>query len=165
MVVEKKTVGAFLLGAVLAWGAVTCFEAWQHTVHMPPPSAATDARPLAPMPGATATVHSGRPNFHAVAYTASADGTVQSGIFTAEGPSTFDWHYGVDEAIYIHEGEVELDYMGRRFTVRPGDTVFFHAGTRAGWSVPKYVRKSWTIHEPSRLVRWWRRLTQSSASA
>lgn len=161
----RKNALWFVFGAVASWAAMHAVSAWQHLDAMPAPSAGGQPLVLVPMEGATATVHAGTPNFRAASYSASGDGRVQSGIFSAEGPSTFDWHYGVDETVYIQEGEVHLDYMGRRFVAKPGETVHFQAGTRAHWHVPRYVQKSWTVHEPSRLVRWWRKLTGDGPEA
>lgn len=158
--IGKKTVAvaSFVAGLAVAWAAAHAVAAWRYVGHLPQASTAAEARPLQTHAPASATVTSGAPRFEAVSYASTHDGSVESGVFAAHGPSTFTWHYGVDEAVYIHEGEVTLDYQGRRFTARPGDTVFFHAGTDAAWTVPNYVRKSWTIYQPSLAVRLWSRV-------
>nr|WP_314070253.1 cupin domain-containing protein [uncultured Roseococcus sp.] len=155
---KTVAVAAFAAGLATAWVAGHAASAWHYVAHMPAASTEAVARPLVRDLAAPATVMSGDPRFEAVAYSTTANGSVQSGIFAAHGPSTFNWRFAVDEAIYIHEGEVTLDYMGSTFTARPGDTVFFRAGTNATWTVPQYVRKSWTIHQPNRATRLWRRV-------
>lgn len=154
---RKAVAVAFVAGIAAAWTAGHTVAAWHYITHLPSPSAMAEARPLVNDPAASATVVSGEPRFRSVAYSSTADGSVQSGLFAAHGPSVFRWRFGQDEAVYIQEGEVTLDYLGNRFTARPGDTVFFHAGTESTWTVPHYVSKSWTIHQPNRAVRLWRR--------
>jgi len=55
----------------------------------------------------------------------------------------FNWHYDVDETIYIVEGSITLkDHrQGTTHTLNGGDTVFFPAGSSAEWTVGQYVRK------------------------
>jgi uncharacterized cupin superfamily protein len=54
----------------------------------------------------------------------------------------FNWHYGVDETIYVIEGSVVLkDQAGVSRRVSAGDTFFFPAGTVFEWTVEKYIRK------------------------
>ncbi len=54
----------------------------------------------------------------------------------------FHWEYPVDETVYLIEGSVTVkDHRGVSRTANAGDTIFFPAGTRAEWSVARYVRK------------------------
>ena len=155
----NRTVIAFLAGALTALAAVTAYEAAQHVDVMPDASQASIAMPLAHYDAPEAKVLSGQPNFRGTAYAVSADSKTVSGIWAADGPSTFTWTYAGDEAVYIQEGLAEVEYQGRKFSLKPGEHAFFHVGTVATWTVPQHVRKSWTVHGANRLVRWFRDLT------
>ncbi len=160
-----RTMVGFVVGMVVTLLGVALVEIAWHVGRMPPASATSQPLPLQSHDAPAATVISGKPNFRAVTYATSSDNKTTSGIWMADGPSTFDWFYGSDEAVYIHDGLVNVEYQGRKFTLNPGETAFFHAGTKATWTVPHHVRKSWTIHETSRLTRWWRQLTGVGAPA
>ena len=67
----------------------------------------------------------------------------------------------MDETVHLLEGLVEVDYQGRKFTLRPGDTATFHAGTRAVWHIPQNAKKAYTLYQPPRLVALWRRLASA----
>src|ERR1700744_5343897 len=54
----------------------------------------------------------------------------------------FNWHYTIDETVHIIDGGVIVtDADGATITLRPGDIVFFPAGSTAQWHVETYVRK------------------------
>ena len=54
----------------------------------------------------------------------------------------FDWHYELDEALYVLEGSaVVRGDDGVEHTIGPGDHVLFRAGAHAVWRVESYVRK------------------------
>ncbi len=146
--------GAALLAAVWAQG----LNAVRQVRHLPPPSQQATPLPLQPMTGAPATITLGTPNFRAAPYAASADGGTSSGIWASDGPSTFEWRFESDETVYILQGQVDVTYQGHQFSLRPGDTAVFQAGTRAVWHVPDQVLKSYTLNHPSTLTRWWRQL-------
>lgn len=67
----------------------------------------------------------------------------------------FNWHYMVDEVIYVVEGSVVVeDQAGVRLRLEPGDTFLFPAGSSFHWTVPHYIRKIAFLHTPlSRKVR------------
>jgi len=156
----KRSLIAFSAGILTALAAVTAYEAVQHVDRMPEPSEASISMPLAQYEAPEAKVVSGTPKFRGTAYTTSPDGKSVSGIWAADGPSTFLWTYAGDEAVYIQEGAAEVEYQGRKFTLKPGDHAFFHVGTVATWTVPQHVRKSWTVHGANKLVRWWRDVSE-----
>ncbi len=55
---------------------------------------------------------------------------------------TFKWHFGSDEMIQILSGEVDIRVEGGTTrTLRPGDIVYFQAGTNSVWHVKEYVKK------------------------
>lgn len=159
---NKKTVAVFVAGTLAGLMAAAAFEAYQHIDRMPDPSQASLAMPLQRYEAPEAQVLSGEPRFRGTAYATSADAKTVSGIWAADGPSSFDWTYAGDEAVYIQDGQAEVSYQGRKFALRPGDSAFFHAGTVATWTVPQHVRKSWTVHGTNRLVRWWRGMFSAS---
>lgn len=74
----------------------------------------------------------------------------------------FNWFYTVDEVIYVVEGSVIVeDAAGERRHLQPGDTFLFPAGTRFGWTVPRYIRKIAFLHSPlSRKLRFAKRVFQ-----
>ena len=54
----------------------------------------------------------------------------------------FNWHYDIDETVYILEGSVIIrDENGVEHILGPGDQALFRAGSRALWRVPNYVHK------------------------
>lgn len=101
-------------------------------------------------------IKSGAPIFLAGEYAESPDKRASSGIWSCEGPATFEWQFGSDETVLVLEGRVEIDYLGEKFVLEPGCTALFYAGTGAVWHVPKYVRKTYMIHYPNYIVRWAR---------
>ncbi|MFZ6845113.1 cupin domain-containing protein [Undibacterium sp. RuTC16W] len=144
---------AGLIG-VMIYGAAT------YALHVAPASSSTVSLPVQPFEVDASWVKSGRPNFKAVEFSKAADGSSSSGIFEADGVSTFEWHYQLDESIYVLSGGVDIDYLGKRFTLKAGDTAFFRAGTTALWHVPQGgIRKTWTLYNPGRLARWFAHLS------
>jgi uncharacterized protein len=107
-------------------------------------------------------IKSGKPVFLYNQYAQSSDGKYATGIWSCEGPSTFEWQFDSDETVHVLDGRVEIDYLGRHFVLEPGDTAFFQAETRALWHVPRYMRKSFTLHHPNLIVRFARRLLNSA---
>lgn len=78
------------------------------------------------------------------------------GLWAGDGPSTFRWTFDLDETVHVLEGQVQVDYLGHRFTLSPGEVAHFRAGTQAVWHVPQYLKKAYVLHDPGRVVRWWR---------
>ncbi|QDL55819.1 cupin domain-containing protein [Rhodoferax aquaticus] len=145
----------FIIGALCSAAGLSVYSAYQHVSHRPAPSAQAVAMPLAPLAIDPTWVKSGAPNFKSLEFGASTDASSSSGLFQADGASSFVWQYGLDEAIYILEGGVDIEYLGKRFTLKVGDTAFFYAGTSATWNVHAGgVKKTWTIYKPSKLARW-----------
>ncbi|MGA8005541.1 MAG: cupin domain-containing protein [Burkholderiales bacterium] len=103
-------------------------------------------------------VLSGSPKFAMTVFSDAQHLGSFSGIWQATGPGKFVWKYNVDESIYILDGSVELEYMGKKLTLRPGDSTFFAAGTEATWTVRDHVRKTFRIYQVSRTTRLMRRL-------
>lgn len=128
-------------------------------VHAPPPSKVAQHRMLAPIDVNPAWIKSGTPKFLS-AYTSELDSVgVSTGLWSCEGPTVFEWVYGTDETIHVLEGGAEIEYLGTHLSIGPGDTVFFRSGTKATWTVKDRIYKSWVLHDPGRLARWYRRIT------
>jgi uncharacterized cupin superfamily protein len=78
----------------------------------------------------------------------SADGSASTYIWDCSA-GRFNWHYDIDETVYIIEGSVILrDGQGAERAVSAGDTVFFPAGSTAEWTVQSYVRKVAFLRAP-----------------
>lgn len=117
-----------------------------------------ESTPLAPFEIPASWITSGSPVFRSNVFGASHDKSTSSGLWECTGPCEFTWQYGKDESIYILEGFAQVEYLGREFTLSPGDCTHFAAGTVSKWSVPDRVKKSYTLYEPGRFVRKMRRL-------
>jgi uncharacterized cupin superfamily protein len=71
----------------------------------------------------------------------SADGTASTYFWDCTA-GRFNWFYTFDETLHILEGSMTLKFPeGHSKHVVAGDIVFFPNGSRAEWSVDKYVRK------------------------
>ena len=71
----------------------------------------------------------------------SPDGTASTLIWDCTA-GRFNWFYDVDETVYVLDGGcIVKDSGGKARRVNAGETVFFPAGSRAEWTVEKYVRK------------------------
>jgi hypothetical protein len=54
----------------------------------------------------------------------------------------FNWHYDIDETLYVLEGSVVIkDPTGNSRCLRTGEIIFFPAGSRAEWNIESYIRK------------------------
>jgi uncharacterized protein len=54
---------------------------------------------------------------------------------------SFNWHYNKDETLVVMSGEAFITNGDGERRIRPGDIVFFPAGSSATWRVPKYIKK------------------------
>ncbi|MDE2430212.1 MAG: DUF861 domain-containing protein [Burkholderiales bacterium] len=154
----KKSIKSGLIGAVLTLTAVFAYQATGHVLNVQDASEAPVHMPVQAFEVDPSWVKEGKPHFRAVEFYQSTDKHSSSGIFECDGPSTFEWHYQLDEAIYVLEGGVEIDYQGKHLSVKPGETVFFRAGTTATWHVPVHIKKAWTLYDPGRVARWMAKL-------
>jgi len=116
--------------------------------------------PLGPMEIPASQIISGSPVFRSNTFGSSGDGSTSSGLWECIGPTEFEWQYGTDETIYILEGSAEVQYLGRSFTLRPGDCTHFATGTVARWVVRERIKKSFTLYEPGQVVRKMRRIVR-----
>lgn len=148
----NKKLRAYLIGAALAVTATLAFEAVRHVYKSEPASQEAQAHQIRSFPVDPSWVLEGKPDFKATEFFHSSDGKTVSGIFECE-PSKFEWHYRFDEAVYILDGEVDISYLGKQFTLRAGESAFFRAGTLATWTVKKHIRKTWTMYDPGKPAR------------
>jgi uncharacterized protein len=96
---------------------------------------------LGPAPIRAQWILEGNPTARNKFLSRSADGTATSWLWDCTA-GRFNWHYDVDETVYIIEGSVTLrDHEGTTRTMNAGDTVFFPAGSSAEWHVETYIRK------------------------
>ena len=153
-----KLLGAGAIGALLTLAGVALLDAGHYLHRSAPPSAAAVHRPLAAFTVDPSWVKSGIPNFRAIETARSPDGRSITGLWACDGPSTFEWTFGLDETVHLLEGRVEVDYLGKRFVLEPGHTAAFHAGTKAVWHVPSHAKKVFKLQHPGKLVLLWRRL-------
>ncbi|MBC8056960.1 MAG: DUF861 domain-containing protein [Rhizobiales bacterium] len=155
---SKKSIIAAGAGALLMLAGVAFYEAAVYHDRMAPPSSTPVARALGPFSVDPSWIKSGTPNFRGTETSRSPDGSGVTGLWACDGPSTFEWHFATDETVHLLEGKVEVQYLGRRFTLNAGDTATFHFGTRAVWHVPQHAKKVFVLHQPGRLVRLWRKV-------
>jgi uncharacterized cupin superfamily protein len=129
------------------------WEAFQYLRNLPEPS--TAAAPLQMRAGTLPRdwVVSGSPRIESAVYGLTTGGPAFAGVWRAEGPVEFDFEYTSNEWLYVMDGDAELDYMGATLHLRPGDTAFFKAGTKARWKVPRRITKTWVSTQPGRVER------------
>ncbi len=127
---------------------------------------------LNPLPIKPQWVIEGTPAARCRVLTTSTDGTAKTIIWDCSA-GRFNWHYDQDEAVYLIEGSVVIkDPAGQSRRLSAGDTILFRAGSRAEWTVEKYVRKFATLRAPvpgyallaMRLGRAFRRMTGLNGS-
>ena len=111
------------------------------------------AHELQPAPIDPSWIISGAPEFSMSVFERSEFWATSSGIWQAVGPGSFEWHYTVDEDIYVLEGSAEIAYMGKTFTIHAGESTRFVAGTSATWVVKDHIRKTFRIQNPGRVVK------------
>jgi len=160
--VKRSWVIGLAVGVAVAVVGLFVIETVRFVLVSPEPSAVAAARPLESVEVDPSWIKSGSPQFAQVEISRSPDGSTSHGLWSCVGPTTFEWQFALDETVYVLEGAVEIDYQGHQFTLRPGDTAVFHGGTRATWTVDKYVKKTYTLHNPGPLGKLWRTLVPVS---
>lgn len=104
-----------------------------------------------------AWIKEGTPEARAMFLTTSGDSMIRSGIWECTA-GKFDWIFAFDEVVQILEGEVHVEAEGQVRILRAGSTAYFPFGLKTHWHVPKYVKKFFTHHYPSRTKQLARRL-------
>lgn len=83
----------------------------------------------------------GNPITHFKLLSNSADGTAST-VFWDCTAGRFNWLYDMDETACVLEGSVSIkDHTGRVRCLSAGDWAFFPKGSKAEWTVERYVRK------------------------
>jgi uncharacterized cupin superfamily protein len=102
----------------------------------------------------------------------SGDGSASTLIWDCTA-GKFNWFYGIDETVYVIEGSVIVkDPSGLTRRVLAGETIFFPAGSRAEWTVEKYIRKIAFCRSPlprplvlaKKAFRFLKRITKARGS-
>jgi uncharacterized protein len=150
--------------SVVALSAALGYVVAEPLIHPRPATAVVIQRPMQTMDVDPSWIKSGAPRFMVSESSRLPHARVTTGLWSCDGPALFEWRFGTDETVHILEGEVEIAYLGKRFTLVAGDTAFFMAGTRADWHVPNRVYKSFTLHDPGRLAHWVRWITAPRAA-
>ena len=141
------------VGLVAGIALERAWKTFQYLRNLPEPS--TVAAPLQMRAGTLPRhwVVSGNPRIESAAYGLTTGGPAYAGVWRAEGPVEFNFEYTSNEWLYVLDGEAELEYMGATLHLRPGDTAFFKAGTKARWKVPRMIAKTWVSTQPGRVER------------
>lgn len=141
-----------IVGVAASFAVHNVYASWQHSKQSMDPTTGPTQHQITAFKVADSWVKQGQPNFRATEFYRSADGKTTSGIFECDA-SVFEWHYDKDEAIYLLEGQVDIEYLGQKFTLTAGQSTFFKAGTVALWRVPGKLRKTWTMYEAGKPVK------------
>jgi uncharacterized cupin superfamily protein len=153
----KTTLKASMIGAALSLFALGAYEAIRHVQNSPEASKEAKTHQIQVFEVDPSWVLEGNPNFRATEFFKSSDGKTSSGIFECDA-GKFEWHYQLDEAVYVLEGSVNIDYQGKQFTLKAGESAFFRAGTTAVWQVPQHIKKTWTLYDAGKPARGLARL-------
>ena len=108
-------------------------------------------------------ITSGSPTCAKLDFARSYDRNARSGFWRCDGPASFEWHYGVDESIYILDGRAEIEYLGNQIVLEAGDSFRFAYGTSAHWKVDGFVHKTYLINSPGIIDRAWMKLLRAWA--
>jgi uncharacterized cupin superfamily protein len=103
---------------------------------------------LSPLPIRAQWILEGSPLAQYKILSTSADGTAKTIVWDCTA-GRFNWFYDMDETVYVLEGSVVIkDPAGVSRRVAAGETITFHAGARAEWTVERYVRKIAFLRTP-----------------
>jgi hypothetical protein len=95
----------------------------------------------------TQWILSGAPEARGTKLTTSSDGTSSVVVWECT-PGSFKWDYCQDETAVIISGEAFITVEGgSERQLRPGDLVFFPAGSTCTWRITAQIRKSAVLRE------------------
>jgi uncharacterized protein len=143
----------FLAGLFAGALGVHLYPAIGYWRDLPAPSATATPLPMSKQSISPDSIRSGEPKVRGVQFSRTTGGTAFGGVWECEGPAVIDFTFWSDERLYVLEGSVEVDYLGNRFTLVPGDTALFRAGTKATWDIQGKLKKAWVAHDPGRSAR------------
>jgi hypothetical protein len=96
---------------------------------------------LKPAPIEPSWIIEGNPTASNATLSRSVDGTASTIVWQCT-EGKFNWHYDIDETIYILEGSVVIESDNMKPTrFGPGDVIFFKNGASARWHVEGHIRK------------------------
>jgi uncharacterized protein len=102
---------------------------------------------LRPEPIPTQWILSGAPEARGTKLTTSNDRTSSVVVWECS-PGSFKWDYCQDETAVIMSGEAFITTEdGAERQLRPGDLVFFPAGSSCTWRITAQIRKSAVVRE------------------
>ena len=142
--------GAGILVGALGIHFKSAVGYWQN---LPAPSSAATPLPLQERSINPANIHSGEPAVRGAVFSMTSGGRAIGGVWECEGPAVIDFTFWSDERLYVLDGSVDVKYLGSRFTLNPGDTALFRAGTTATWDIPHRLKKVWVVHDPGQAAR------------
>lgn len=106
---------------------------------------------LPPMPIEPSWILAGAPEARGKILVQSADQCLSSGLWECTA-GEFRWTFAWDEFVYILEGEVSIqEEGGQTHTLGPGDIAHFPLGLVTRWTVPRHVKKAFTLRTPEPL--------------
>jgi len=158
---DLRIVTAFLTGIVVTVMAATVilivragiqYTDYKHRV------ASHESVSMGPLSVNPSWIVAGSPRFRIAGFGSAPGNSAGIGIWECVGPAKFTWYYGVDETIHILEGSVDIEYMGKKFTLNAGDTTHFSYGTSATWTVRNHVKKTFAVYKLDLFDRIARRL-------
>ena len=159
----RKILIASSLGAAIAVAGFIGYDAVRYAANSYPASSQAAHKPLREFSVDPQWLKSGNPTFRNTETAVLPGGRTLSGLWSCDSPSIFEWRYSTDETIHLIEGKVDVQYQGKRFTLLPGNTATFHAGTTAVWHVLEPVKKAYILHHPGALALMLRRWFQPTS--
>jgi uncharacterized protein len=100
----------------------------------------TDTHGLVLSPINGAWILDGNPLARGKLLSSSTDGMASTFMWDCTA-GRFNWHYELDETVYLLEGSVVIKDSNGVHQLSAGDSFLFKAGTHAEWTVDSYVRK------------------------
>ena len=161
---KSRLLAGMVLGVAIGLVAALTLEPVNRSLNIGEGAQAAP-HPLQLIDASVAAIKSGTPRFRLSKLWVSPDGRTTTGVWAADGPSTFVVDYSVDETVYVLDGGAEIDYQGQRIALQPGMTAHFGKGTSASWHVPTSIRKVYEVQRPNRATRWWNQLFHPTESA
>jgi len=144
---------AFVIGIIVGVFSLQLLSARSYHRNVPAPSSSAIERPMRELSIDPASIRAGDPVVHGTTFSRTSGGSTQGGVWSCQGPAVIEFQFPADEWLYVLEGSVGVDYLGQKFTLEPGDSALFRAGTMASWDIPDMVKKAWVQHEPGSAIR------------
>lgn len=154
MKIFKSKICVIILGFFAGVFSVYFYNAFRHAHRVPHISGYKKSLPIMPITLDPSWIKSGNPVVKSIEFTSSTSFNSFSGIFEVEGPTVFEWQFGLDESIYILEGKVDIEYRGKLYKLVSGDTAFFHRDSKAIFRVDKGFKKAWTCYQPGSIANF-----------